>query len=164
MAGRPTSYKPEYCKQVQLLCMLGATNKLLAEFFGVNEDTIHTWKKQHVEFSEALSRGRLLPDAKVAQSLYKRAIGYEHKAVKIMQFNGEPVIVPYTQRYPPDTLAAIKWLSIRRPDLWRDKQFVGLEFEKLSDDQVRELYDRVLSALVPSDNITDDIQLIENEQ
>ena len=34
---------------------------------------------------------------------------------------GTEHIVPYTERYPPDTTAAIFWLKNRRPDLWRDK-------------------------------------------
>jgi hypothetical protein len=29
--------------------------------------------------------------------------------------------VPYTERYPPDTAAAIFWLKNRQPKHWRDK-------------------------------------------
>jgi hypothetical protein len=29
--------------------------------------------------------------------------------------------VPYIERYPPDTTAAIFWLKNRRPKAWRDK-------------------------------------------
>jgi hypothetical protein len=45
--------------------------------------------------------------------------------VKILQDKGVPIVVPFEQHYPPDTVACIFWLKNRRPDLWRDK--VGLE-------------------------------------
>ncbi|SDY78195.1 hypothetical protein [Nitrosomonas sp. Nm33] len=38
--GRPTSYRPEYAEQAYKLCLLGATDKQLAEFFNVVESTI----------------------------------------------------------------------------------------------------------------------------
>lgn len=123
--GRPTKYKPEYAEQALKLCRLGATDKELADFFQVNEDTINEWKKVHPEFSESLKEGKLMADAEVADKLFKRATGYSHEAVKIAASpGGDHVAVPYTEHYPPDTTAAIFWLKNRRPDVWRDKQDV----------------------------------------
>lgn len=119
--GRPSSFKPEYCEQAEKLCKLGATDKEMADFFGVSEQTVNSWKQQHPEFFESLKRGKALADANVAERLYQRAMGYSHEAVKIMQYEGSPVVVPYTEHYPPDTTAAIFWLKNRRPDVWRDK-------------------------------------------
>ena len=48
-------------------------------------------------------------------------MGYSHEAVKIFNDGGQPLIVPYTEHYPPDTTAAIFWLKNRRPEQWRDK-------------------------------------------
>jgi hypothetical protein len=128
MAGRPTSYKEEYSNQAEKLCKLGATDKELAEFFDVCEDTIHEWKKVHPEFSESIKKGKTLADANVADRLYQRAMGYSHEAVKIFpngdtdeQGNKQPLIVPYVEHYPPDTVAAIFWLKNRQKDKWRDK-------------------------------------------
>lgn len=121
--ARPSKYKPEFCKQALKLCRLGATDKELADFFEVNEDTINEWKKVHAEFSESLKGGKAAADAEVADKLFKRATGYEHDAVKIVANanTGQEHIVNYTERYAPDTTAAIFWLKNRRPDLWRDK-------------------------------------------
>ena len=121
--GRPTLYRAEYAEQARKLCRLGATDKELADFFGVAESTLNKWKEDHPEFSESLKEGKGLADAEVADKLYKRATGYEHAAVKIVANanSGQEHIVHYTERYPPDTTAAIFWLKNRRPDLWRDK-------------------------------------------
>jgi phage FluMu gp28-like protein len=120
--ARPTKYKPEYAEQTLKLCRLGATDKELADFFQVNEDTINEWKKVHVEFSESIKGGKAQADAEVADKLFKRATGYEHKAVKISASpDGREHVTEYDERYPPDTTAAIFWLKNRRPDLWRDK-------------------------------------------
>src|ERR1051325_6581857 len=89
MAGRPTEYKPEYCVQVEKLCKLGATDKELADFFDVTEQTINNWKSEHDEFFESIKRGKVLADAEVANKLYHRAIGYSHDAVKIFPDGGK---------------------------------------------------------------------------
>lgn len=125
--GRPTKYKEEYNKQAEKLCRLGATDKELADFFEVNEDTIYEWKKVYPAFSEALKSGKLEADAEVADKLYKRATGYEVEEDVIMQYQGTPVIVKTIKKYAPDTTAAIFWLKNRKPKVWRDKQEVELK-------------------------------------
>lgn len=122
--GRPTKYKPEYNVQAYKCCLLGATNDDLAMFFDVNVDSIKEWMKHYPTFSAAIKEGRKSADNNVAQSLYRRAIGYSHKEDVIMQYQGSPVIVPTTKKYPPDVTAAIFWLKNRQPAKWRDKQDV----------------------------------------
>lgn len=120
--GRPTKYKAEFAEQARKLCLLGATDADLAEFFEVAESTINKWKKDHKAFSESIKKGKIDADANVAHSLYKRATGYEQDIVKAFQYQGEPVIVPLTEKVAPDTTAAIFWLKNRQKDRWRDKQ------------------------------------------
>jgi hypothetical protein len=122
--GRPTDYKPAYNPQAEKLCKLGATDKELANFFEVNEATINRWKKDHPSFCESIKKGKTIADAEVADKLFKRATGYSHRAVKIFNDQGSALEVPYTEHYPPDTVAAIFWLKNRQKDKWRDKQEV----------------------------------------
>lgn len=121
-AGRPTDYDKEYNDQVIKLCRLGATDKEIADFFNIAESTLNLWKQAHPEFMESIRKGKIESDANVADSLYKRAIGYSHKAVKIFADvkSGEEKIVEYIEHYPPDTKAATYWLNNRRKD-WADK-------------------------------------------
>lgn len=120
-AGRPTDYKPEFAEQAAEMCMGGATEPELAEAFGVNVAQIYRWRYRYPEFRSALKVGRDDADERVARSLYERAVGYSRKAVKIMQFQGEVMRVPYIEHIPPDPGAAKLWLSNRRPQEWREK-------------------------------------------
>ncbi|HEV2674134.1 MAG TPA: helix-turn-helix domain-containing protein [Aliidongia sp.] len=122
--GRPSAYQAEYAEQAKKLCLLGATDAQLADFFGVSRVTIDAWKNTHQEFLDALKDGKDAADAAVAHSLFHRATGYSHKAVKIVADakTGMEHIVPFTEHYPPDTTACIFWLKNRQPKAWRDKQ------------------------------------------
>jgi Asp-tRNA(Asn)/Glu-tRNA(Gln) amidotransferase A subunit family amidase len=125
-AGRPTKYDPKYNEQVYKLCLLGATDKEIADFFEVDESTINNWKIDFPQFLESIKEGKYNSDAKVAESLYKRALGYEHKEDDIKMFQGDIIITPTIKHYPPDSTAAIFWLKNRRPKDWRDKQEVDI--------------------------------------
>ena len=121
--ARPTDYRPDYPEQAYKLCLLGATNDEIADFFGVATSTIHEWRSTHEAFSDAITRGKLEADANVASRLYERAMGYKHEAVKIFMPAGAdaPVYAEYTEHFPPDTQAASLWLRNRQPAKWRDR-------------------------------------------
>lgn len=123
MIGRPSKYRSEFAEQARKLCLLGATDKELADFFGISTGTLDNWKNAHPDFLSSLKEGKDLADAVVAEKLFKRATGYEHKAVKIVADakTKDEHIVEYTERYPPDTTACIFWLKNRQRDKWRDK-------------------------------------------
>lgn len=154
--GRPSNYQPEYSEQAYKLCLLGATDADLADFFEVTEQTVNNWKTAHPVFFESLKRGKRSADAEVAQSLFKRANGYSHEAVKIVADakTGSEHVVPYTEHYPPDTTACIFWLKNRRPDAWRDKHEIehGGELVKrvlsekpMSDDEWAKAHDATMA-------------------
>jgi hypothetical protein len=147
--GRPTKYKPEYAEQVFKLCLLGATDAEIADFFEVAESTVYLWKLEYPEFSEAIKNGKLKADADVANRLYNRAMGYSHEEDKIFQYEGQPIIVPTEKYYPPDTTAAIFWLKNRQPKRWRDRvEHTGADggpiaIADISDDEKLALIQRV---------------------
>lgn len=132
--NKPKSLTKKMLEKTYELCLLGCTDKILAKFFDVAGCTIDYWKQQYPAFAEALSRGRMEADARVALALYQRAIGYSHpdtviltQRVDIYDEDGnkietrtEPLIVPTIKHYPPDTYAAHKWLTIRQRELWSE--------------------------------------------
>jgi len=127
-AGRPTKYQDDYAVQAYKLCLLGAIDTELADFFEVSESTINKWKLEHEIFSESIKEGKEEADFKVAESLFHRACGYSHPEDKIFNNGGEEMVVRTTKQYPPDTTAGIFWLKNRQKDKWRDKteqEFTG---------------------------------------
>lgn len=127
-------FKPGYVAQAEKLAELGATDREVAEFFGVTERTLYRWQHEHPALCHALKVGKEVADDRVEKSLYRRAIGYSHDAVKIMQFQGEEVVVPYVEHSPPDVTACIFWLKNRRKEQWRDK----VQVEHSADDDLAE--------------------------
>lgn len=122
--GAPTKYKEEYCEQARKLCILGATDKDIADFFNVTERTINNWKEEHPTFFQSIKDGKLYSDEKVVNALYHRAIGYELQEVKEEEGTNGTKTVTTKRQVAGDTTAQIFWLKNRRPEEWRDKQHV----------------------------------------
>lgn len=151
MAGRPTDYKEEYNDQVRKLCLLGATDKELSDFFGIAESTLNNWKIAYPEFMESLKQGKEAADGNVADRLYQRAMGFEHdseeiKVVSDGQGAGSSIErVPIRKIYPPDTAAAIFWLKNRQRDRWRDKVETGF-----TDNQGKDVSPQIIFNAAPN--------------
>lgn len=155
--GRPTKYKPEYNQQVYELCLLGATDAQIAAFFDISESTLNEWKKDIIKFSEAVKRGKIQADSKVAAALYKRAIGFSYDETTFERIDmGENLkerdikadvykkkVV--TKMVVPDTGAAMNWLKNRQKDIWRDN--VEIDFNKLSDEDLDKLIERLKASV-----------------
>lgn len=127
--GRPTKYNADlHPALAEAWAFAGLIDTQIAERLGVAESTLYLWKSEHVEFSEALKRGKSGPDDKVEACLFARATGYDHPAVKIfMPANAiKPVYAEYIEHTVPDVTAQIFWLKNRRPSAWKDKQEVAV--------------------------------------
>ena len=128
-ARKYTSLHP---RQAYFLTLMGFTIEQMAQVFGMGTAVINQWMKTKPEFFTAVMHGRELADGRVAHSLFSRACGYSHpdeviltnrireydKDGKIVSEHTEPLRVPVTKRYPPDTAAAVKWLKARQPEVW----------------------------------------------
>lgn len=121
--GRPTKYRPEYAEQARKLCLLGLTDGELADFFGVDEATIHRWKHTHKDFCESILTGKMLADSDVADSLYKSAVGghFISEERPVGGENGPASVQPLKRQVAPSVQAQSLWLRNRQPRLWRDK-------------------------------------------
>ena len=138
--GAPSKYDPAYNEQVYKLCLLGATDKEIADFFSVVESTINLWKKEHPEFSESIKKGKVIADAEVAYSLNKRAKGYQYDEITYEKIgDGESLVEVgedgmstikqdkfkkkvVTKEVPPDVAAGNIWLKNRRGKVAKEAQ------------------------------------------
>lgn len=131
-SGRKPLFRDEYIKQAYMLCLLGATDKELAIFFDVTEQTINNWKKNQPEFFESLKKGKDEADAKVAESLFKSAIGghyIEEEKIVHLPNNAGYQIAKLKKQLPPNISAQIFWLKNRQSKQWRDKVDVNADFQ-----------------------------------
>ena len=106
--GRPSEYQDTYPELVKNYCLLGATDKELAEFLDIAESTLNLWKTEHPEFMESIKDGREKADSLVAKSLYDKALGGDVHASKF-------------------------WLINRQRAKWRDKIETGITDKEGND-------------------------------
>lgn len=135
--GRPTVYREEFNKLAYNYTLLGAKDLQLAEYFEVDETTINDWKRKYPDFSLSIKKGKAFADAKMANSLFKRGLGYEYQEETITiemirdkddNDTGKKLVktVVYKKQQAPDTGAACMWLKNRQKELWRDKHELDL--------------------------------------
>ncbi|MFW6120259.1 MAG: hypothetical protein ACOC80_05090 [Petrotogales bacterium] len=108
-------------ERVYRLALLGLTNEEISVAFGVHPRTINRWMEYHPEFAKAIRLGREEADSKVAECLYKKAVGYKKKEIYIaLSKDGEIVEHEYEKEMVPDTTAQIFWLKNRQKEKWAD--------------------------------------------
>src|SRR3990167_10988627 len=56
--GRPTDYKPEYCKKLEEHMKRGLSLEAFGAVVDCSEDTLYEWRKVHPEFSESYKKGK----------------------------------------------------------------------------------------------------------
>ena len=78
----------------------GATDKQIAEAFGISHNTLINMKNDHGDVSEALRKGKEIVDYAVENALLRKALG-------------------------GDTTAIMFWLKNRKPNQWRDLKEVN---------------------------------------
>lgn len=155
---RPSKFKPEMCEQAKKLCAQGFTDKELADFFEVSERTIYNWAADYPEFLQSLKLGKEASDHRVERSLFHRATGYSHQAVKIFcdPKTGSKEIIEFVEHYPPDTTACIFWLKNRKPAEWRDK--IDVEHKDVNDRKWQEIAEHLSAQFnVPIEQVRRDL-------
>ena len=142
--GRPTLYRPDYPAIAKRLALLGLTDAKMAEVFGVSERSFNDWKRAHPAFKLALTEGKADADARVAESLYRAAVG--GGIIKRVQVEtsaeGLEKRTITEQEAQGDVQAMRWWLKNRQPELWRERVEVSGEVrvEGVDTKMLDELY------------------------
>jgi len=109
--GKQPRYLVQFNEVAEKMCMLGYTDKELADLFEVSEKSINNWKIKYPAFASSLKKGKSLVDGDVVNQLFLNAT------------EGNNVT------------AQIFWLKNRRYQQWRDKH----EFDIEASDSLTEL-------------------------
>lgn len=115
-SGGPTE---EMIRQAFVACsQFGCTNAELGKLLNMSTGMIQKWIMNVSPFREAVLAGRDQYDNRVVEkSLRERAQGYNKKIREIRRDNeGKTTNIEKEIYIPPDTKAAIFWLSRRHPE------------------------------------------------
>lgn len=128
-------YTKDINEKAYKLSLLGLTDEEMCAFFNISWQTWFNWQNRFPKLKEAIQKGKTDADSEVAYAVYRKATGYSHDDVHILQNKikeydeegrlikeySEPVVVPIIKHYPPDTASALFWLknrSKRRKEPW----------------------------------------------
>lgn len=97
--GRPSSYDPAFCDEVESLMRQGFSKTAAAGAIGVSRDTLLEWTKVHEDFSGAVKRGEAARTHKLETDLLLAPDG-------------------------PNVTSRIFALKNAAPEEWKDRQSV----------------------------------------
>ena len=139
--GRPSKYDSEvkpHLDEIQKAVEAGATDKEIADAFGLSVSTIYDYKKKYPDFSRAFARGRKRIVFEIKGALLKKALGFEYeeeKRVGRKDKSGENIVlVEKYKRYcvPSETAAAM--LLRNYDENWRDNDKASAEIRRQEAD------------------------------
>jgi hypothetical protein len=126
--GAPPKYQEDFARMAEVACHDGATDKKLAELFGVCERTVNNWKRKHLDFLQSTQRGKDEFDSNIVEYALKKislGIHYTETTREARGENGELVVTKKVRKFiPPNDRAIRFWLKNRQPNRWRDTQAV----------------------------------------
>src|SRR5271166_236510 len=80
--GRKSLFREEYILIAKAAARFGAIEEEIADELNIGITTLERWKKYYPEFRGALKLAKEVANEMVERSLYQRAVGYSHPAVK----------------------------------------------------------------------------------
>jgi hypothetical protein len=134
--GRPSLYRPEYCKRAIEFMGMGFSVTALAGELGVAKDTIYEWISVHAEFSAAIRKARAA-----------RVAALETKLLTTSQGVG--------------VTAAIFALKNADPDEWQDRynteSTVNVRIERIPDHELMRIASTARSPLLIEGEVNPDL-------
>lgn len=140
----------ETLRKIKKWAAEGMIDSEIAHNIGIAYSTFREWVKKYDKLSATLKMSKDVADDKVEKSLYERALGWEYtEETKERKFNTdtnqyEMVLTKTVKKQVlPETTAMIFWLKNRRPDIWKDRQEVGLNTNIEAIDAIKVLSDKL---------------------
>ena len=119
----------------------GLSDEQIAAKLGIKPSTYYKYQQQHIEFMEALRRGKSPVDTRVENALLKRALGYEATERQV-DTDGDGNVIRQRvvhKEMAPDVTAEKFWLANRRPGVWRERHHIEATIaDRTQDEEVAE--------------------------
>lgn len=125
--------KPKYEDTFPLLAegwaREGLIDKQIAKNLGISLAAFYKYQNEHLEFMEAIKRGKAPVDVEVENALLERAKGFDYEETQIEfkpkeadEKEAKPMkIKKITKKVLADPVSIIFWLKNRKPKKWRDR-------------------------------------------
>lgn len=134
--GRPSKYRPEFCRTILEHARQGGTMESFAALCGVSKQSIYTWMKDHPDFMDASKEAEPLRD-KFYEDMGKMLATGQLRRVKseepVLNAKGEAVLDPKTgdvlmrREYEHVHGSATAWIFLCKNILgWSDKRMIGM--------------------------------------
>ena len=139
--GRPSKYETEvkpHLDEIRKAVESGATDKEIADAFGLAVSTIYEYKKKYKEFSQAFARGRERVVFEIKAALLKKALGFEYQEEKTVAKKDKDgdniVLIEQYKRYSVPSETAAGMLLRNYDKNWRDNDKASAEIRKQEAD------------------------------
>lgn len=165
--GRKPLFRDHMFKEGKKLASLGLTVERIADFWQINPVTLWRWTKKNPRFCKTIREAKEAADAKVVESLFNRACGYQYEEKTfertLLQIRPIPAGVKATdedfyekeilkkrvvRELAPDGKACEFWLLNRQPDAWKavthqvltgkDDKPIDIRFVRMVDPEKKE--------------------------
>jgi hypothetical protein len=130
--GRPSKFQSLNLQEIKKYVLAGLTDEQLAVVLRLTKQSLNNYKHKHPEFFDSLKDWRKNADGRVKRSLYERACGYTHPAVKFFQSGDKIIRQEFLEHHPPDPTSMIFWLKNRQPKEWRDQQIISSQTPQIN--------------------------------
>ena len=137
-----TNVKP-HLQKIKKWVAAGATAKEIADALDIAESTLHKYKTEKKELSDAFARGNANVICNIKAALYKKATGFYYEETKTWtKEDANGGITTYNEKYnrycvPSETAAAMMLRNI--DDDWHDNDNTSVKLKQQENDLKRKL-------------------------
>ena len=147
-------YKPEFIESIRKLRRLGLTNNEIASYYEISNGTLRSWLSRYPDFKYQYDLGGVDSSANVADTLYKKAVGFEKEETFVTPSGKKVTADKY---YQPD-FKAIQYYLKNRSKFDKELELKKLESKFKQDMALREFEQ---DKQVHADKMTLEIEKIE---
>ena len=83
---------PDKLDSVRGWCMQGSTDAEIMQMLGISRETFYKWKREKIEFADALKRGKDIANGELLNSAFRQSTGFYVPTVAVVKLK-KPVMI-----------------------------------------------------------------------